>query len=96
MYFRVSPAGGVQYAQVVDSSDPLNSKKILNWYVGTHFPVKSCSGTPIPYETIVTLVTDTEKILERFVGLSGTKKRPLTRPLEYKKQSVQNVNFACS
>jgi hypothetical protein len=57
MYFQVSPAGGVQYAQVVDSSDPVHSKEILNWFVGTHFPVKSCAGSAIPYETIITLVT---------------------------------------
>ncbi len=55
MYFQVSPAGGVQYAQVVYSSDPLHSKEVLNWFIGTHFPIEKCSGTPISYEMITTL-----------------------------------------
>jgi hypothetical protein len=57
MYFQVSPAGGVQYAQVVYSSDPLKNNEILHWFLGTHFPVETCSGVPISYETIVRLVS---------------------------------------
>ena len=55
MYFQVSPLGGVKNAEVVSSSNPLKNKEILNWFVGTHFPVKSCAGQPIEYETIITL-----------------------------------------
>jgi hypothetical protein len=55
MYFQVSAVGGVKNAEVVASTNPLKNKEILNWYVGTHFPVKTCSGQAIEYETIVTL-----------------------------------------
>jgi hypothetical protein len=55
MYFQVSPTGGVRYAQVVYSSDPLKNKEILSWFVGTHFPIRTCSGTPIGYETLIRL-----------------------------------------
>jgi hypothetical protein len=57
MYFQVSPIGGVQFAEVVQSSAPLKNKEILNWFVGTHFPVKTCAGTAIAYETIVTVMS---------------------------------------
>jgi hypothetical protein len=57
IYFRVTVSGGVEYAQVIQSSDPLRDKEFVNWFVGTHFPVQSCSGTPIPYETVVTLAS---------------------------------------
>ena len=57
MYFQVSPLGAVRDAEVVYSTNPLKNKEILNWFVGTHFPVKSCAGQPIAYETIVTLVS---------------------------------------
>jgi hypothetical protein len=57
MYFQVSPAGGVRYAQVVYSSDPLKNTEILHWFIGTHFPIKTCSGTPVAYETLVRLKT---------------------------------------
>jgi hypothetical protein len=57
IYFRIAASGGVEYAQVVQSSDPLRDKEFVNWFVGTHFPVQSCSGTPIPYETVVTLAS---------------------------------------
>lgn len=53
MYFQVTSAGGVRSAQVVYSSDPLHNDEILNWFIGTHFPIKTCSGTPIAYETMV-------------------------------------------
>ncbi len=55
IYFQVSAEGGIRYAQVVYSSDPLHSNEILGWFVGTHFPIRSCAGTPIPYETVTTL-----------------------------------------
>jgi hypothetical protein len=55
MYFQVSPLGGVKNAEVVSSTNPVMNKEILNWFVGTHFPVRSCAGQPIEYETIVTL-----------------------------------------
>jgi len=57
MYFQVSPAGGVRYAQVVYSSAPLKNNEILHWFIGTHFPVKTCSGTPISYETMISLAS---------------------------------------
>lgn len=55
MYFQVSALGGVKNAEVVSSSNPLKNTEILNWFVGTHFPVKSCAGQPLEYETIITL-----------------------------------------
>jgi len=55
MYFQVSALGGVKNAEVVSSSNPLKNKEILNWFVGTHLPMKSCAGQPIEYETIITL-----------------------------------------
>jgi hypothetical protein len=55
MYFRVSPIGGVRYGQVVYSNNPLKNEEILNWFIGTHFPVRTCIGEPVGYETIVTL-----------------------------------------
>lgn len=57
MYFQVTPAGGVRNAQVVYSSDPIHDKEILGWFVGTHFPIRTCSGTPVSYETMVRLMT---------------------------------------
>jgi hypothetical protein len=57
MYFQVGPSGGVRSAQVVYSSDPLKNKEILNWFTGTHFPIKTCSGTPIAYETLIRFKT---------------------------------------
>ena len=57
MYFQVSPEGGVRYAQVVHSSDPVHNKEILNWFIGMPFPVKTCSGKPIAYETMVRFKT---------------------------------------
>jgi hypothetical protein len=57
MYFQVSPVGGVRYAQVVYSSAPLKNNEILHWFIGTHFPVKTCSGTPIAYETMISLLS---------------------------------------
>jgi len=57
MYFQVSPVGGVRYAQVVYSSDPLKNDEVLHWFIGTHFPIKSCAGTPIAYEMLVRLKT---------------------------------------
>lgn len=55
MYFQVSPVGAVQSAEVVYSSNPLMNKEILNWFIGSHFPVRSCAGQQVEYETIVTL-----------------------------------------
>jgi len=55
MYFQVSPVGSVRSAEVVYSTNPVMNKEILNWFVGTHFPVRSCAGQPVEYETIVTL-----------------------------------------
>jgi hypothetical protein len=57
MFFQVSPEGGVRDAQVVYSSDPLHNREILNWFVGTHFPIRTCSGLPIEYETLIRLKT---------------------------------------
>lgn len=57
MYFQVTPAGAVRNAQVVYSSDPIHDKEVLSWFVGTHFPIRTCSGTPVSYETMVRLVT---------------------------------------
>jgi hypothetical protein len=57
MYFQVSSVGGVRYAQVVYSSNPLKNNEILHWFIGTHFPIKSCSGTPVAYEKLVRLKT---------------------------------------
>ncbi len=57
MYFQISPIGAVRYAEVVYSSAPLKNKEILNWFIGTHFPIQSCAGRPVGYETIVRLGT---------------------------------------
>jgi len=57
IYFRVNAAGGVEYAQVVQSSDPLRDKQFVKWFVGTHFPIRSCGGIAIQYETVVTLIS---------------------------------------
>jgi hypothetical protein len=57
MYFEVTPIGGVRYAQVVYSTAPLLNKEVLNWFVGTHFPIETCAGTPINYQTIIRFVT---------------------------------------
>lgn len=57
MYFQVTPAGGVRYAQVVYSSDASKNREVLSWFLGTHFPIKTCSGTPIPYETLFSLAS---------------------------------------
>jgi hypothetical protein len=54
LYFDVSPIGAVRYAEVVYSSRPVNSKEILNGFVGTHFPIKSCEGRAVGYETVIT------------------------------------------
>jgi hypothetical protein len=56
MYFQVTPVGGVRYAQVVYSDNPLVNKEVLNWFIGTHFPIRSCSGQAIAYETIIRLL----------------------------------------
>lgn len=55
MYFQVGPGGAVRSAEVVYSTNPVMNNEILNWFVGTHFPEKSCNGQAIEYETIVTL-----------------------------------------
>jgi hypothetical protein len=57
MYFQVTPIGGVRYAEVIQSSAPLKNKEILSWFVGTHFPIKKCAGTPIAYETVVSVMS---------------------------------------
>lgn len=53
MYFEVSPIGAVRFAEVVYSSAPLKNNEILNWFIGTHFPIQSCAGKPVGYEIIV-------------------------------------------
>jgi len=55
MYFEVSPIGAVRFAEVVYSSAPLKNNEILNWFMGTHFPIRSCAGKPVGYEIIVRL-----------------------------------------
>lgn len=55
MYFQVDPLGAVRSAEVVYSTNPVMNNEILNWFLGTHFPVRSCDGQAIEYETIVTL-----------------------------------------
>lgn len=57
MYFEVSPIGGVRYGQVVYSSNPPKNEEILNWFIGTHFPVRTCAGQPVGYEMIVRLMS---------------------------------------
>lgn len=57
MYFHVSSDGAIQRAQVVYSSDPLNSDEVLHWFIGTHFPIETCGGKPIAYETLVRFIT---------------------------------------
>jgi len=56
MYFQVSEIGAVRYAQVVYSTSPLKNKEILNWFIGTHFPVKRCGDTPVSYELVYRLL----------------------------------------
>ncbi|MCU1296429.1 MAG: hypothetical protein JWO91_707 [Acidobacteriaceae bacterium] len=57
MYFQVSEQGGVQNADVVYSNNPLKNREILKSFVGTHFPIQSCVGVPIPYETVIQVVS---------------------------------------
>ena len=52
IYFEISPIGAVRSAQVVYSSDPKSNKEILNWFLGTSFPVMTCDGRPIGYQTL--------------------------------------------
>ena len=40
------------------SRAPLNRREeILNWYLGTHFPIRRCAGQPVEYETIERMVS---------------------------------------
>jgi hypothetical protein len=57
MYFKVSDKGGVQNAEVINSDDPLRNREILKSFIGTHFPIQSCAGVPIPYETVIQMVS---------------------------------------
>ncbi len=52
IYFEISPIGAVRSAQIVYSSDPKSNKEILNWFLGTSFPVMTCDGRPIGYQTL--------------------------------------------
>ncbi|MGA8075117.1 MAG: hypothetical protein WB995_16705 [Candidatus Acidiferrales bacterium] len=55
IYFEITPAGGVRSAQVVYSSDPKADKEVLAWFIGAHFPVMSCDGRPMGYQTLYRL-----------------------------------------
>ena len=52
IYIEISPIGAVRSAQIVYSSDPKSDKEILNWFLGTNFPVMTCDGRPIGYQTL--------------------------------------------
>jgi hypothetical protein len=52
IYFEISPLGAVRSAQIVYSSNPLRDKEILSWFLGAHFPVKTCDGRPMGYQTL--------------------------------------------
>jgi len=55
IYFEITPAGAVRMAQIVSSSDPKADKEVLNWFLGAHFPVKTCDGRPIGYQMMYQL-----------------------------------------
>ncbi len=50
IYFEITPAGAVRTAQIVYSSDPKANKEVLSWFLGAHFPVKTCDGRAIGYQ----------------------------------------------
>ena len=52
IYFEITPIGAVRSAQIVYSSDPKSNKEILSWFLGTSFPIKTCDGRPIGYQTL--------------------------------------------
>jgi hypothetical protein len=52
IYFEISPLGAAKSAQIVYSSDPKANKEILRWFLGANFPVKTCDGRPIGYQTL--------------------------------------------
>jgi len=55
IYFEITPAGAVRTAQIVYSSDPKADKEVLSWFLGAHFPVKTCDGRPIGYQMVYQL-----------------------------------------
>lgn len=57
LYFKISPAGGIRYGEVVYSNNPLKNQEVLNWYLGTHFPIHKCDGQAVGYETIERLMS---------------------------------------
>jgi hypothetical protein len=52
IYFEISPVGAVRSAQMIYNSDPKTATEILSMYVGGKFPVKTCDGRPIGYQTL--------------------------------------------
>jgi hypothetical protein len=52
IYFEISPVGAVRSAQMIYNSDPKTDSEILGMYVGGKFPVKTCDGRPIGYQTL--------------------------------------------
>jgi len=52
IYFEISPIGAVRSAQIVYSSDPKANQEILHWFLGANFPVRTCDGRPIGYQTL--------------------------------------------
>jgi hypothetical protein len=52
IYFVINPLGAVRSAQIEYNSDSKTDTEILNMYVGGRFPVKTCDGRPIGYQTL--------------------------------------------
>jgi hypothetical protein len=55
IYLEIGPNGAARYGEVVYSSSPLDNKEVLQWYLDSPFPVRSCDGKPIAYEIMVRL-----------------------------------------
>jgi hypothetical protein len=52
IFVDISPMGYVRSAQIVSSSDAKADKEVLRWYLGTNFPVKTCDGRAIGYQSL--------------------------------------------
>jgi hypothetical protein len=55
IYFEIGPTGFPRSGQVVYSSDPSKDKAMLAWFLGGHFPLKTCDGRPIAYQMMYPL-----------------------------------------
>ncbi len=55
LYFDISPRGTVRYAQILYISDPSARNEIKSSFLGGHFPIMTCGGRPMGYETVVPL-----------------------------------------